>query len=153
MHSEAMTRLDMERDLRSALSQGEFRLVYQPIVDLDNGCANELEALIRWERRGQGMLLPMEFIAVAEETGLIVPIGNWVRHEACRQAQIWQEKFEFDPPLIMNVNLSPAEFSDRGLLQSIDNALLASGLAPSSLRVEVTEGSIARRFDANASTT
>jgi diguanylate cyclase (GGDEF)-like protein/PAS domain S-box-containing protein len=135
----AMERLDLETDLRRALELGQFRIHYQPILRLSDSKIAEVEALLRWERPGHGLMAPLTFIPVAEETGLIVPIGRWVIQEACRQAKIWTLAFPSDPPLVMSVNLSARQFQDPGLVSDISQAVQAAGLEPCALKLEITE--------------
>jgi diguanylate cyclase (GGDEF)-like protein/PAS domain S-box-containing protein len=135
----AMERLELETDLRHALALGQFRIQYQPILQLASGKVAEVEALLRWERPGHGLMAPMTFIPIAEETGLIVPIGRWVIQEACRQAKIWNEAFPADPPLVMSVNLSARQFQDPGLVSEIAQAVHTIGLEPGALKLEITE--------------
>ncbi len=139
MSAPALERMDLEMDLRSAISRHEFRLHYQPILRLDTGRITEVEALIRWQHSKRGLLQPEAFIGLTEETGLIVPIGQWVLNEACRQARTWQLEFPSNPPLVMSVNLSAKQFQHPTLVQEISLALAESGLPASSLKLEITE--------------
>jgi diguanylate cyclase (GGDEF)-like protein len=142
MSAPALDRMDLEMDLRSAISRHEFRLHYQPILRLDTGKITEVEALIRWQHEKRGLLQPDEFIGLTEETGLIVPIGQWVLSEACRQARIWQLEYPTTPPLVMSVNLSAKQFQNPKLVEEIAHALDESGLAASSLKLEITESTV-----------
>src|SRR5918995_147287 len=110
MDAEAVERLILETGLRRAIVREQFRVYYQPIVALDNDKVAGVEALVRWEHPQRGLLLPEEFLSVAEETGLIVRIGQWVLREAGKQARIWQERYPTTPPLTVSVNLSPKQF-------------------------------------------
>jgi diguanylate cyclase (GGDEF)-like protein len=139
MSAPAMDRMDLEMDLRSAISRHEFRLHYQPILRLDTGRITEVEALIRWQHEKRGLLQPESFIGLIEETGLIVPIGQWVLNEACRQARAWQLEFPSTPPLVMSVNLSAKQLQHPTLVQEIRQALSESGLDASCLKLEITE--------------
>ena len=139
MSAPALDRMDLEMDLRSAISRHEFRLHYQPILRLDTGRITEVEALIRWQHEKRGLLQPDAFIGLTEETGLIVPIGQWVLSEACRQARVWQLEFPSDPPLVMSVNLSAKQFQHPQLVDEITLALTESGLEASCLKLEITE--------------
>ena len=139
MSASALDRLDLEMDLRSAISRHEFRLHYQPILRLDTGRITEVEALIRWQHAKRGLLQPDSFIGLTEETGLIVPIGQWVLTEACRQARVWQLEFPSSPPLVMSVNLSAKQFQNPNLVQEVTQALTESGLDAASLKLEITE--------------
>ena len=129
----ARKRRQLELDLREALNAGQFRLNFQPIYDLNADRIGGFEALLRWMHPERGAVSPVEFIPVAEETGLIVPIGEWVMHEACRQAAAWPEHVR------VSVNVSPLQFRSSGLASVILQALGRSGLAPERLEVEITE--------------
>jgi diguanylate cyclase (GGDEF)-like protein len=142
MSAPALDRMDLEMDLRSAISRHEFRLHYQPILRLDTGKITEVEALIRWQHEKRGLLQPDEFIGLTEETGLIVPIGQWVLSEACKQARTWQLEYPTTPPLVMSVNLSSKQFQNPKLVEEIREALDESGLAPSCLKLEITETTV-----------
>jgi diguanylate cyclase (GGDEF)-like protein len=142
MSAPALDRMDLEMDLRSAISRHEFRLHYQPILRLDTGKITEVEALIRWQHEKRGLLQPDEFIGLTEETGLIVPIGQWVLSEACKQARVWQLEYPMTPPLVMSVNLSAKQFQNPKLVEEITQALDVSGLAPSCLKLEITESTV-----------
>jgi diguanylate cyclase (GGDEF)-like protein/PAS domain S-box-containing protein len=139
MNGLALQRLDLEIDLRSAVTRQEFKVYYQPIMTVETGCVAEVEALVRWEHPRRGLLPPAEFIALTEETGLIVPIGQWVLTEACRQARQWQQRHPSTPPLVMSVNLSARQFQQPDLVHEIGEALRQSGLDPGSLKLEITE--------------
>ena len=139
MSAPALDRMDLEMDLRAAISRQEFRLHYQPIFRLDTGRIAEVEALIRWQHEKRGLLQPDAFIGLTEETGLIVPIGQWVLIEACRQARAWQIEFPRNPPLVMSVNLSAKQFQNPKLVEEITDALNLSGLEPACLKLEITE--------------
>lgn len=142
MHSDALARLQLETDLRRAVELGEFRLHYQPLVDLRTGHVTGLEALVRWEHPVRGLVQPGDFIPVAEETGLIVRIGRWVMNEACRQLKVWQDAHPRDEPLSISVNLSVKQFSQPDLLDQLAHAVRASGIAPGCLRLEITEAAL-----------
>ncbi len=139
----------LENDLRRALKRGEFRIYYQPKVLLKTGRIIGLEALIRWEHPERGLLIPAEFIAVAEETGLIVPIGQWVLEEACRQAREWQELYPSDSPLVVSVNVSGRQFRYPRLVQEIAQVLQRALLEPGSLDLEVTESVLIENDQSN----
>jgi diguanylate cyclase (GGDEF)-like protein len=139
---QSIERLTLENCLRHALERDEFSLHYQPKVDLATGQITGVEALLRWTHSEYGMLPPGQFIPLAEETGLIVPIGRWVLTEACRQNMAWQRRGL--RPVSMAVNLSPRQFSDENLLETIDEALAASRMSPALLQIEVTESMMMR---------
>ena len=132
----------METDLRRALEREEFRVYYQQIVSLDDGRISGCEALLRWQHPKRGLISPSEFIPVAEETGLIVPIGRWVLHEACRQLHTWQKKFRSKSPLTISVNFSSKQFMEPELVDQMKQILANTGLAPHSLKLEITESLI-----------
>jgi diguanylate cyclase (GGDEF)-like protein len=140
--AQSIERLTMETALRRALERNQFALHYQPKVDMMTGQITGVEALLRWTHPELGMLPPMQFIPLAEETGLIVPIGRWVLKEACAQNMAWQRRGL--RPVSMAVNLSPRQFADANLLQDIDEALAASGMSPVLLQLEVTESMVMR---------
>jgi diguanylate cyclase (GGDEF)-like protein/PAS domain S-box-containing protein len=132
----------IETDLWRALERDELTLDYQPIVSLRTGRIAGFEALLRWLHPSRGMVSPLEFISVAEETGLIIPIGQWVLNQACRQTREWQKLYPQTPPLQVSVNLSPKQFMQRDLIDQISLALDSGGLSPASLKVEITEGMV-----------
>ncbi|HEX8492471.1 MAG TPA: EAL domain-containing protein [Pyrinomonadaceae bacterium] len=139
MHAHAMNLLQLETDLRHALKRDEFLLHYQPIVSLETGAIHGFEALVRWQHPKHGFISPSEFIPIAEETGLILPIGQWVLREACRQMREWQEQMPAASSLSISVNLSGRQFTQPDLIERITQVLRETGLAPSSLRLEITE--------------
>ena len=134
-----MERLKLENDLRRTIERDEFKVCYLPYVLLRTERIVGMEALVRWEHPERGLLLPDEFVSIAEETGLILPIGQWVLEEACRQAREWQEHYPGDPPLVMCVNLSAVQFQHPGLAQDIARVLRETGLNPCGLCLEITE--------------
>ncbi|MET3132712.1 diguanylate cyclase (GGDEF)-like protein/PAS domain S-box-containing protein [Oxalobacteraceae bacterium GrIS 1.11] len=136
MNNQIIERVSFENGLRRALSNDEFFLEYQPEIDIASGAMVGVEALIRWRHPELGLLKPERFIAVAEECGLMVPIGNWVLHHACRQARQW---YDCGHPLVVAVNLSVAQFMQKNLPQSVNEALQASGLPAGFLELEITE--------------
>jgi diguanylate cyclase (GGDEF)-like protein/PAS domain S-box-containing protein len=131
-------RLNTEHLLRTALARKQFLLHYQPRIDVGTGRVVGAEALLRWRLPNQGLVSPARFIAVAEDTGLIVPIGRWVMHTACQQARAWLD--EGLPPVIVSVNVSPRQFREGDIVGMIAEALAASGLPPGQLQIELTEG-------------
>ncbi len=134
----AMRRLEMEVELRHAIDDGQLRVYYQPEVELDTGKLIGMEALIRWQHPERGLISPSEFIAVAEETGLILPIGRWVLLEACRQAKAWQENGRHRP-LLVSVNLSGKHFQQATLLDEVSEVIEKTGIDPGHLILEITE--------------
>src|SRR5580698_6260703 len=138
MHDAAVKRLRLETDLRKAFDQGEFRVFYQPIVSLQTGKITGFEALTRWQRP-EGILPPIEFIAVAEEIGLIIPMNRQLRREACLQLQSWQSEFPATPPLTMSVNITPKEFAQPDLASEIGKTLAEIGFDPACLQLEIIE--------------
>jgi len=131
-------RLDIEHRLRGALARGQFALHYQPRIDMSTGAIGGAEALLRWRVPGRGLVAPDRFISVAEDTGLIVPIGRWVLHSACQQARAWHDQGL--PPIIVSVNVSPRQFREGSILDTIAEALTVSGLEARYLQIELTEG-------------
>jgi diguanylate cyclase (GGDEF)-like protein len=139
MQARAVERLRMETDLRGALDRHEFELYYQPLVDLATGRITELEALLRWRHPVRGIVAPLDFIPLAEETGLIVRIGSWVLAEGCRQMHEWQRRFPRPEPLALSVNVSVKQFAQREFVRHVSDIVQASGLDPRSLKLEITE--------------
>jgi diguanylate cyclase (GGDEF)-like protein len=132
-------RLQLESDLRHALERNELRVYYQPIVSLSEGQLCGFEALLRWQHPTRGMVLPSDFVAAAEETGMIVPIGNWVLQEACRQMRDWNREFPECAALMINVNLSARQCMQPDLVREVARILKETGLPPERLKLEVTE--------------
>lgn len=154
MHAQAVTLLELENDLRRVVDRllaevsfevssvkkyQELQLYYQPIVSIETGTFTGFEALLRWNHLERGLISPDEFIPLAEETGLIIPIGYWVMREACRQMQVWQQEFPKNPPLMISVNLSGKQFSRPDLIEQIQQILRETGLSAYSLKLEITE--------------
>lgn len=140
IQAQSVDRLTLETSLRYALERNELRLHYQPKRNVATGQIVGVEALLRWVHPDLGMLPPNRFIPLAEETGLIVPIGRWVMKTACAQNVAWQR--DGLPPLSMAVNVSPRQFSDENLLRDVDHALAASGMDPKLLQIEITESMV-----------
>lgn len=140
--AQSIERLTLESALRRALERDQFSLHYQPKVDMLSGQITGVEALLRWNHPELGIVSPGQFIPLAEETGLIVPIGRWVLKEACAQNMAWQRRGL--RPVTMAVNLSPRQFADPHLLHDVDEALLDSGMSPVLLQLEVTESMVMR---------
>jgi diguanylate cyclase (GGDEF)-like protein len=148
MHELAVARLRLETDLRRAVERGELRLLYQPIVALDSGRTAAFEALLRWHHPERGALAPRDFMRVAEETGLITPVGAWVLGEAARQLGAWQRELPMEPPLILSVNVSTRELADPAFVERVQEVLAEAAPAPDTLRVEMTESALMRNTDA-----
>ncbi|HEX2207981.1 MAG TPA: EAL domain-containing protein [Longimicrobium sp.] len=144
MHAEALRRLQLETELRRAVDRGEFRVFYQPVVELETGLTRGWEALVRWEHPERGRVGPDEFIAAAEDTGLIVPLGRWVLGQACRQLRLWQDGDGAGEPLFVCVNLSARQFQDPRLLAEVEAAVTEARLPPGSLKLELTESTVMR---------
>ena len=149
MHGRAVDRLELENDLRRAIEEDEFVVHYQPIVSLQTGGLWGFEALVRWEHPERGLLNPDEFVPIAEESGLVVPMGELVLEEACRRAVEWQRAFPRNPPLAMSVNLSGRQLRRTDLPETIGRALTESGLSASSLGLDITETVYIGTLDAN----
>jgi diguanylate cyclase (GGDEF)-like protein/PAS domain S-box-containing protein len=139
MSAETVQRLDIESGLRWAIERDELRVFYEPLIDLATDRIVGLEALVRWQHPTRGLVLPLSFIPLAEETGLILPIGRWVLQTACRQARLWQLTFPADPPLTISVNLSARQFAQPDLVEQVAQILAQTGLPASSLELEITE--------------
>jgi EAL domain-containing protein (putative c-di-GMP-specific phosphodiesterase class I) len=150
MSIDALERLEMETELRRALGRKEFRVYYQPEILLESGDVVGMEALVRWEHPEHGLLLPQEFLPIAEESNLIMPIGQWVLREACKQLRTWQEQYPNIAPLVMSVNLSTREFFQPSLIAEI---LRETGVDPRTLQLEITEGAVAYDNAQNANNT
>jgi diguanylate cyclase (GGDEF)-like protein len=136
MNARMQLRCETERDLRKALANREFELHFQPLVNLERNAVSGFEALLRWCHPERGMIMPSDFIPLAEETGLIVPIGEWVVRQACIDAATWPDH------ITVAVNLSPVQFKSRTLVQTVVNALATSGLRPGRLELEITESAL-----------
>ncbi|HEX7587270.1 MAG TPA: bifunctional diguanylate cyclase/phosphodiesterase, partial [Anaerolineae bacterium] len=151
MRDRAMTRLDLETDLRMALGRHEFFINYQPIVSLQTRGLIGFEALVRWQHPSRGLVAPADFIPVAEETGLIIPIDQWVLRDACQQMRKWHAEYPADPPLTISVNLSAKHFGQADLGQQVALVLQETGLDPRSLKLELTESMIVEDSEAVSS--
>jgi EAL domain-containing protein (putative c-di-GMP-specific phosphodiesterase class I) len=138
MNQHAREQHSIESGIRRALHEHEFVLHYQPKIDLRSGTVVGAEALIRWQKPGHGWIYPAQFIPVAEDTGLIVPLSKWVLGEACRQTRAWQTAGL--PPIRMSVNMSPIDFRQRDFVAGVERVLEQTGLAPDWLEIEITEG-------------
>ncbi|MDM7922886.1 MAG: diguanylate cyclase, partial [Pyrinomonadaceae bacterium] len=137
MHDALMERIELEDDLRRGIEEEEFTIHYQPILDLQSNKLVGMEALVRWLHPRYGLIGPMKFIPLAEETNLIVPLGEWILGEACRQVNEWRSEHTFD--VSVTVNISIRQFQQPDLVDSVRNALERSGLPPKALILEITE--------------
>lgn len=139
MHDRVARRLEMETALRRAIERRELRLFHQPIIDLRTGSITGFEALLRWERDNGTIVSPIEFIGIAEDTGMIVPIGNWVMLEALVQLRTWIDRGVCHPDATMSINVSPRQLRDHSLLGVVTEALARSAVPPTNLVIEITE--------------
>jgi diguanylate cyclase (GGDEF)-like protein len=151
MHSRAVALLQLETDLRRAVERGEFEIRYQPIVTLATGKLAGFEALARWHHPDGSLVSPKDFIPIAEEIALIIPIDRWVLHEACRQLRIWQDRYPSDPPLAINVNLSGKHFAKPDLVPHIEQVLKDTRIDPPTLKLEITESVVMENVDSASS--
>ena len=147
MHARNMNLLQVETDLRRAINRGEFEVFYQPIVNLDDNRSTEFEALIRWNHPVHGYVAPNEFISVAEESGLIIPIGRWILEEACRQVGEWQRSLPGYDELSVSVNLSARQLMHPALRSQVEEILATTGLNARHLKLEVTESTVIERSE------
>ena len=144
MHAQARERLGLETDLRHALTHGELALVFQPFVSLTDTTLVGVEALVRWRHPERGLLMPREFIPLAEESGLILPLGRWVLMEACRHGVRWRRMLPEDTPFTVSVNVSGRQLQQAAFLDDVSAALQETGLPPRDLLLEITESVIVR---------
>jgi diguanylate cyclase (GGDEF)-like protein len=151
MYTQAVSMLRLENDLRRAIERVEFCVHYQPIVKLTSGDITGFEALVRWQHPEHGLVPPDEFIPVAEETGLIMPIGLWVLEEACRQMRAWQDRSIRDESLTLSVNLSGKQLEGPDLIEEIRNILHRTGFDPCNLNLEITESVVMENAEATVS--
>ena len=147
MHSNSVQFLQLEADLRLALERNELRVVYQPIVTLSTGILAGFESLIRWEHPVRGTISPVEFIPIAEESGMIVQIGEWIMRESCKQLCKWKEASERSADLWVSVNVSSKQFFEADLVTTVSNVLADSGLEPRFLKLEITESTMAEDIE------
>jgi EAL domain-containing protein (putative c-di-GMP-specific phosphodiesterase class I) len=145
MNASALQHLTLENELREAVRNGELELHFQPQVRVIDGVIDGAEALVRWRHPVRGLVSPADFIPIAEESGIIVDIGQWVLHEACKQAKAWQQ--EGLPPIPVAVNLSAIQFRRSNVLEQVGEALRESGLEPRYLELELTESVILQGMD------
>lgn len=139
-------RAQIENDLRRGLELNQFRVLFQPIVHIHSGALKGVEALIRWEHPQHGLISPADFLPIAEETGLIVPIGSWVLQQSCAQLAAWQAQFGSAAPTLLNVNLSRRQLNSNSLIGLIDENLKKYGIAPACLQLEITESTVMDNF-------
>jgi EAL domain-containing protein (putative c-di-GMP-specific phosphodiesterase class I) len=139
MHAAAASRFRVEADLRRGVERGEFRMFYQPVVSLEDYRITGFEALLRWQRPHVGTVLPADFISVAEDTGLILPIGKWALREACLQMRIWNQQFASQRMFTVAVNISARQFDQKDLVRGIEEILRETALEPHNLKLELTE--------------
>lgn len=142
MQSQALQQLKLEADLREAIKKQEFQLYYQPIINLKTNQIAGFEALIRWISPKRGFVSPGEFIPISEETGLIIPLGEWIIEEGCSQLSIWHQKYLRTCPFMLSINLSTRQFSQVNLLECIDTILTKTGVDRSCIKIEITESAI-----------
>ncbi len=147
MHAVAINLLQMETDMRRALDRHEFFMQYQPIVALDTFELRGFEALVRWQHPERGLISPLDFIPVAEDTGQILAIGHWVLKDACRQMRRWQRRFPSDPPLSISVNLSGRQFTQPDLIEQVKLILAETKLEARCLKLEITESVVMENID------
>jgi EAL domain-containing protein (putative c-di-GMP-specific phosphodiesterase class I) len=147
MHSSILDRIKLESELHGVLDHKELSLVYQPIVDLNTNCLVGFEALVRWNHSTRGMVYPTEFIPLAEETGLISKIGEWILREACRELGKLQRRFPSQPPLKMSINISGKQFAQENLADLVAEIIQDSGVVPHSLAIEITESMLMENID------
>jgi len=152
MHTRAVTRLAIETDLRRAIDNDQLELHYQPIMWLGGNQIVGAEALVRWRRPDGTLVPPGEFIPIAEETGLIRPIGRWVLHEACRQLARWRADLPQAAGLAMSVNVSARQLQDASIVEDVESALRETGLDPGSLILELTESAVVETFEGASAT-
>ncbi len=143
MHAQTLKLLQLENELRRAIERQEFLVYYQPIISLVTGRLTGFEALVRWQNPEQGLILPAEFIPIAEDTGLIVPLGEWVLRSACRQLRAWQLKFPAAAPLNMSVNIASKQIRESNFSEKLDQILAETALDGSFLKLEITESMLA----------
>ena len=149
MRAETLDRATLEHDLRRAIERSELRVHYQPLIDLDTGVVVGLEALLRWQHPTRGLVPPLSFIPLAEETGLILPIGQWVLETACQQVRTWQRRYPSAQSLVISVNLSARQFAQSDLVSAVAATIHRSGLAPANLELEITESVVMDQSEAS----
>ena len=141
MREEILTRIELERDLALAVPRGELRLYYQPIISMDTGKLVGFESLVRWQHPKRGFVSPADFIPIAEETGLILPIGNWVLEEGCRQLHVWRQGYP-ELNLTISINLSRKQLAYPDLLERVERLLVKNAIPADALKLEITESTV-----------
>ncbi len=149
MHETALSRLQIETDLRKAVKNQEFEIYYQPIINLQDGTIAGAEALLRWIHPTHGMISPAQFIPIAEETGLILQLGNWVLWQSCHQLNFWQTQQLVCSDFFVSINLAAAQFTEPNLVQQIDAVIAETQIAPECLKLEITESAILENTEAS----
>ncbi|MGL4377800.1 MAG: putative bifunctional diguanylate cyclase/phosphodiesterase, partial [Microcoleaceae cyanobacterium] len=149
MQAKTLDRLQLEADLQEALEKEQFFVKYQPILCLETGKVVSFEALVRWHHPKRGIVSPVDFIPLAEETGIIIPLGKWVLSEACQQLKYWLEQFKNYPPMTISVNLSGMQLADPNFLDDVDHILESHSLNGSSLKLEITESILVEKAQEN----
>ncbi|MEI6558322.1 MAG: EAL domain-containing protein [Rhodospirillaceae bacterium] len=139
LRDRALSQAQTESELRRALDEGQLRLYYQPIIELETGCIAGVEALIRWQHPDRGLVAPLDFIPLAEESGLIVPIGRWVMETAAAKLMMWRRQFPGNDHLFASVNVSTHQLRDDDLLALVERVLRKTGIPPAALKLEITE--------------
>lgn len=147
MNQKLLEELMVEKDLHRAIEKKEFQLQYQPFIDINTGRIVEVEALLRWHHPQKGIIPPLKFIPLAEDNGLIIPIGEWVLREACRQNKLWQDMGY--KPITVSVNIAVPQFEREDFVETIACALKDTGLEPQYLGIEITEGMAMKDVDMN----
>jgi diguanylate cyclase (GGDEF)-like protein/PAS domain S-box-containing protein len=150
LHQEVLERFELVTDLRRALERKEFSLRYQPIVVLEDERIKSLEALVRWDHPTRGLVPPLDFIPIAEQTGMVVHLDRWVMRQACEELRRWQDHFPSDPPLSVSVNVSARQLQDPELTREVERSLLETSLDPASLTLEITESVLMQDNEATA---
>lgn len=141
-YADVLAQLQLELEMHRAVDRGEFEVHYQPIVQLQTGFIAGFEALVRWRHPQRGLISPMEFIPMAEETGMIVPLGAWVMKEACRKIRQWQDQFSSEPPIYISVNVSARQLMHQDLIGLVQGVLSETAISPENLKLEMTETTI-----------
>ncbi len=147
MHASILDRIQLESDLHGVLDHNQLTMVYQPIIDVKTHRLVGFEALVRWNHATRGTVYPMEFIPLAEETGLIVKIGEWILREACRELKVLQKRIPSQPPLKMSINISGKQFAQENLAEIVAGILEETGVAPHTLAIEITESMLMENID------